>query len=119
MWKIETGKTGIEAVMKPYQYEIITKILNLGTGITTGEMHIHLKKVGIKISRASVITFLQKLEENGIVQFSEESGKGGMRRVYSKLLDFEEILKNMVDGVLNTILSAFPNGDYIKYIKQK
>ena len=119
MWKIDTTKTGIEAVMKPYQYRIITHILDKKEDVTSGEMHALLEFQGYTISRSSVINYLKKLAEFGIIGVEEGTGKGGYHGVYSAKLSFEEILTQIVTSAMNTLLSAFPDSDFIKYMVSK
>lgn len=119
MWKIDTTKTGIEAVLKPYQYGIITHILDIKEGITSYEMHAQLEFQGYTVSRASVINYLKKLAEFGIIGRKEETGKGGYHGVYSAKLTFEEILTQIVTSAMDTLLAAFPDSDFIKYMVSK
>ena len=119
MWKIDTTKTGIEAVLKPYQYGIITHILDQKEGITSGEMHAHLEFQGYTVSRASVINYLKKLTESDIIGMKMETGKGGYHGVYSAKLIFEEILTHIVTSAMDTLLTAFPDSDFIKYMVSK
>ena len=119
MWKIDTTKTGMEAILKPYQYGIIMHILDKKDGIKSGDMHAHLELEGYTISRASVINYLQTLQKNGIIIQIAESGKGGIHQVYSAKLNFKEILTNIVETVMDKLLEAFPNNDYLKYLKKE
>jgi len=119
LWKIDTTKTGIEAVMKPYQYGIITEILDKKENITSGEMHAHLEFQGYTVSRASVINYLKKLAESGIIDAKEETGKGGYHGVYSAKLVFEEILTHIVTSVMDSLLAAFPDSEFMKYMVSK
>ena len=119
MWKIDTTKTGIEAVLKPYQYGIITHILDKKEGISSGNMHAHLEFQGYKISRASVINYLQALSKNGIINQETGTGKGGERGIYSAKLNFKDILTNIVETVMDKLLEAFPDSDYLKYLPSR
>jgi len=119
LWKIDTTRTGIEAVLKPYQYGIIMHILDKKETITSGEMHAHLEFQGYTVSRASVINYLKKLAESGIIYREEEPGKGGYHGVYSAKLSFEEILTHIVTSAMDTLLAAFPDSDFIKHMINK
>ena len=116
MWKIDTTKTGVEAIMKPYQYGIITHILDREEGITSGEMHAHLEFMGYSISRASVINYVQLLAKEGIITQEKQTGKGGYRGVYSAKLNFKQILTGIVESVMDKVLEAFPDTDIIKHL---
>jgi predicted transcriptional regulator len=119
LWKIDTTKTGIEAVLKPYQYGIITYILDKKENITSSEMHAHLEFQGYTVSRASVINYLKKLAESGIIGMKQKTGKGGYHGVYSAKLCFEEILTKIVTSAMNSLLAAFPDSDFMKYMASK
>lgn len=51
-------------------------------------------------SRASVINFMQALEESGYANFEEKTGRGGYHRVYSPKISFEEALAKLKDDML-------------------
>jgi Fe2+ or Zn2+ uptake regulation protein len=107
MWKIDTGQSGMLAVMKPYQYRTITMIIERKRGVKTSDVHSQLEFEGIKISRASVINYMAKLAEEGVISFVEESGKGGFHRVYSAKLSLDEIITRITEETLEAIESAF------------
>lgn len=113
MWNIDTRKENMLAIMKPYQYGLISMIVNARTEKTTRELHIALKEEGYIISRASVINYCQLLASNGVVSFEERSCKGGMKRVYSKLMTWESILEFIHMQVLEKMTGAFPDSKYL------
>ena len=124
MWKIDTTKSGIEAVLKPYQYGIIMHILDKKedipkVGITSSEMHAHLEFQGYTVSRATVINYLKKLADFGIIGVRMEPEKGGYHGVYSAKLSFEEILTHIGTSVRDTLLTAFPDIYFKKYTISK
>ena len=113
MWKIDTGKETILAVMKPYQYGIISMILEANTEKTTADLHEQLNDEGFIISRASVINYCKLLAENDIIRYREKTGKGGYHRVYTKLMDLESILEMIHMQVLEKLTNAFPVSEYL------
>jgi hypothetical protein len=117
VWKIDTTRRGIEAVFRSYQWEIITEIQKDEKAWTTKEMYIHVNDKGNKISRASVINFLELLALNGIVTRTEKSGKGGMKGVFSKHLDYPQLVSRITNDLILTLIEAFPDSDYLKFIK--
>lgn len=118
MWKIDTTKTGMLAILNPYQYRIITLVLEKKKNLTTRSVYDQLMDEGLIVSRASVINYLKKLAAAGVIGFEERTGKGGYHRVYSAKLTFEEIIQSMTKTILNSLLNAFPESDYLKYLTE-
>ena len=114
MWKIDTGKETILAIMKPYQHAIISMMLESKTDGTTGQLHAALEDEGFIISRASVINYCKLLAENNIISYEEKTGKGGYHRVYTKLMNWESILEMIHMKVLEKMTSVFPGSNYLK-----
>ena len=113
MWKIDTAKDTILALMKPYQHGIISMILESKKELTTFELHIALEAEGFIISRASVINYCKLLAANDVISFEERTGKGGYHRVYSKLMSWESILEFIHMSVLEAMTGAFPDSKYL------
>ena len=117
MWKIDTTQDEMLAIMKPYQYGIISLIINKKTGLLTSDIHAALAYEGHIISRASVINFCKTLAANGIVSFDERTGKGGYHRVYAKRLSWEQIIASIHATVLTRLKQAFPDSEYLSEIE--
>ena len=113
MWKIDTTKKSILALMKPYQHGIISMILESRTALTTGDLHTKLNAEGFIISRASVINYCKLLAANDVISFEEASGKGGIHREYSKIMSWESILEFMHMQVLERMTFVFPESKYL------
>ena len=113
MWKIDTGKENILAIMKPYQHGIISMILESKTDGRTVELHAALEAEGFIISRASVINYCKLLAANDVISFEERTGKGGYHRVYSKLMSWESILEFIHMSVLARLTEVFPGSTYL------
>lgn len=113
MWKIDTGKKTILALMKPYQHAIISMILESKTDGTTGQLHLALEDEGFIISRASVINYCKLLAENDVIRSKEKTGKGGYHRVYTKLMSWDSILEFMHMQVLERMIFVFPSSIYL------
>ena len=113
MWKIDTGKKSILAIMKPYQHGIISMILEAKTEKTTADLHKQLNDDGFIISRASVINYCKLLAENDIIRYREKTGKGGYHRVYTKLMDWDSILELIHMQILGKMAAVFPASGYL------
>jgi len=79
---IKLEKDGLEMFFKKWQKPLIYKLLSENVEMKSGEAHEYVLSEGFKISRASVIFFLQDMEGEGLLLSREESGKGGMHAVY-------------------------------------
>ena len=71
----------------------------------------------VKISRASVINFLNELVELGLATFEERSGKGGYHRVYSLVerswSGFNDVV---IDKFLYKLWEIFPSSEKLKLV---
>ncbi len=87
--KIDLTKTGLEAIFKPYQATLVKLLFENREQVTSRIAHEYLdkpeyyrKETGRPASRASVINFLNALVDQGYLEYTEETGKGGHRRIY-------------------------------------
>lgn len=116
MWKIDTTKDAMLAIMKPYQYGIISLIQQKKTGLLTSDIHAALEYEGHIVSRASVINFCKTLAAHDVVSFEERTGKGGYHRVYSAFMSWESILEYIHMKVLEKMTTAFPYSEYLTQV---
>ena len=83
-----------------------------GDGMTSREVYdaTNVKLGGGKsVSRASIINFLNAMCDEGILDYEEETCKGGMRRKYKKGLDEKGFKKFIASEVLISMMNDFPN----------
>jgi predicted transcriptional regulator len=102
--------------MKPYQAALMEHIWEINeedrTGIISREAHEYLIDTGedeLKISRASVIIFLDAMVEEGVLEYETETGKGGYHRVYfpaMKPKQFESYVTNAIMEKLKEVFAA-------------
>ena len=60
------------------------------------------------ISRASIINFLNAMVDDGVLNYTEITGKGGHRRIYSAKYDEAEFKQFVAEVVLKNLLRDFP-----------
>jgi hypothetical protein len=110
---IDPSKSGLEKVLRDYQIEAMKLIwAHNGDGMTSREVYdaTNVKLGGGKsVSRASIINFLNAMCDEGILDFEEETCKGGMRRKYKKGLDEKGFKKFIASEVLISMMNDFPN----------
>ena len=109
----DTGKDGLQTLFKPYQVLLIEHIweLNRNTrvGINSGQAHRFLQGTSEKKSRASVILFLNKMVDEGVLEYEEKSGKGGYHRVYYQKMDRKEFAVYVTELINSKLKEVFPS----------
>jgi len=110
---IDPSRNGLEKVLRDYQIEAMKLIwAHNGDGMTSREVYdaTNVKLGGGKsVSRASIINFLNAMCDEGILDYEEETCKGGMRRKYKKGLDEKGFKKFIASEVLISMMNDFPN----------
>lgn len=109
--KLDTGKQGLNAIWRLYESASIEELI-LNDERTSSEVWTEIRFKGVDISRASVINFLNRLVEEGLVTFTERTGKGGYHRVYSLIArSWDELNDTVIDKILYKLWEIFPSND--------
>jgi predicted transcriptional regulator len=95
---------GLLMFFKPYQLNALKSLWASSQGMNTREVW---EAIGSdKISRASVINFLAEAAENGLLEVSTTTGKGGHRGIYKPKYNEEgtkefikRVFKERMDGL--------------------
>ena len=102
MVKIDISKTGLNMLFKDWQIPIVKLLMGdrhtIANPLRSREAWIYINDLlpeGESISRASVIFFLQDLQDDGWLNSRKQTGKGGHHDVYWKKASLDEI----VDGL--------------------
>ena len=108
---LRTAKDGQLAIWKIHQHAAIDELLNHDE-LKSKQVWDMVQNRGIKISRASVIFFLNDLVEAGLVTYREQTGQGGYHRVYS-LIDrtWADFNNTIIDRFLYKLWEIFPESD--------
>ena len=110
----DTSKDGFQTVMKDYQ-EMALRFSweKREEGVTSGVVWIHVNKVlrekERSISRASIIFFLNAMCEEGVLDYREETGKGGYHKIYFPKMDEEEFKRHVVKTVMSKLSEIWPD----------
>ena len=109
---IDPSKDGFEKVLRDYQIEALNMVWSAdSTGATSREVYQYVNKAltGKKtVSRASIINFLNSMCDEGVLNYEEETCKGGMRRKYTPGLDEDEFKKYIAKSVMESLMKDFP-----------
>ena len=81
---LDLSETGLAMFFKPYQIASLDILWNSEEPLLSRQVweQVNEKLTG-SISRASIINFLNASVEHGFLNYSETTGKGGYRRIYS------------------------------------
>lgn len=110
---LNPDKEGLEKVLRDYQIEALKMVWSTeDKGVTSREVYVQVNKAleGTKtISRASIINFLNSMCDEGVLNYEEETCKGGMRRKYSPGLDEGGFKKYIARTTFESLLKDFPD----------
>ena len=112
MWKIDTAQTGIPSIFREYEWIAIGHIYKKRTGITSKSTFDYVNRFK-KISRASIIIFLNRLVNSRVIDNGEESGKGGFHAVHKVLVEREDLPRLITLDTLKTLRSVFPEDPFL------
>jgi predicted transcriptional regulator len=107
----DTSKEDLLTLFKPYQAALMEYIWEMNeserTGITSGQLYEWLQDHPDKKSRASVIFFMNDMVDEGIMEYEEESGKGGYHRIYYPKMNREQFGQYVVDTFTKKLKEDF------------
>ena len=109
---LDPKASGLSKVFKEYQREALNFIWkNEGKGLTSRMVYSYVNDRldgGKSISRASIINFLNAMVDDGVLDYVEETGKGGYHRVYSAKLDEAGFKRGLAESVVSSLMKDFP-----------
>ena len=100
-WKLDAGQEGHRILFRDYQKAIVDLLAgNPEMFWATSEVWESIKRKGIKISRASVIFFLNFLVRDGLAEFKDATSKGGHHKLYRIPVSSAEVKKHIAIKVI-------------------
>ena len=127
MFKIvtfDTKEDGFRTVVKDYQEVALRYLWRLeGGGASSRDVWVNVNKelLGtsrISISRASIINFMNRMVDEGVVDYTEITGKGGHRRIYTSMYDEEGTKRYLTEKIISKMLETWPEAT-LKVIDKK
>jgi predicted transcriptional regulator len=111
-FKFDPSKQGLRKTLKEYEEIALRYVWSQGEkGATTGKTWKAVTKAldsDQSISRASVILFLSRMADQGVLDYRTATGKGGHHRVYFPILDEKGYKKHLLKTVLESLMRDFP-----------
>lgn len=109
---VDTSGEGLAMVLKDYQEVALRYLWRLdGGGASSRDVWVQVNEdlIGKRtISRASIINFLNSMVDEGVLNYTEITGKGGHRRIYSAKYDEAGFKQYIAKIVLGNLLRDFP-----------
>lgn len=109
---IDTSNTGLAMVLKDYQEVALQYLWRLdGEGASSRDVWMQVNedlKGQRTISRASIINFLNSMVDEGVLNYTETTGKGGHRRIYSAKYNEAGFKEYIARVVVRNLLRDFP-----------
>ena len=108
----DPSKTGLRKTLKEYEELALRYIWETGdegagSGLTWRAVNERLKE-GKTISRASVIFFLNRMLDQGVLSWRDATGNGGHHKIYITKLDENGYKKYVIHTLLDSVAKDFP-----------
>ena len=103
-WKLDAGQKGHRILFRDYHKGIVDILIEDPLkSWGSGAMWEELKARGIKISRASVIFYLNFLVEDGLAEWDDATGKGGHHKLYRISKTWDEVRNHIVIKIIEAL----------------
>ncbi len=120
-FKFDHSKPGLRKVFKEYQEMALRYVWEVGEeGVDSRKVWETVSGqliVRKKVSRASIIGFLEKLRKQGFLGHKDATGKGGYRRIYYPLMDEKGFVKFLLKTIVESMRTDFPE-ETIEVLKE-
>jgi len=112
-FKFYHEKEGLGKTLKEYEEIALRHLWSQGEeGVTSGKAWKAVnERLGADkiMSRASVIFFLNRMVDQGVLGYRSRTGKGGYHRVYYPLLDEKAYKKYLLKTIVESLMRDFPD----------
>ena len=106
--KFDLDKTGIETVLLPWQAELMRFVWRRRE-TDSRTAYENLQDTDYAVSRASVINFLNRMEEAGVLNNEPRTGKGGYHGFYTPRFDEGGFRLLVAKKIISKLLETFPD----------
>ncbi len=112
-FKFDHEKEGLSKTLKKYEEVALKYVWTTGEeGVGSGKTWANTnERLGPDktVSRASVIFFLNRMVDQGVLSYRTATGKGGHHRVYYPMLDEEAYKKHILKTIVESLMRDFPD----------
>lgn len=125
VFKLDPSQSGLRKTLREYEEIALRFIWSVGdNGAGSGKTwEVTNERLGKdkSISRASVIFFLNRMVDQGVLDYRSETGKGGHHRVYYPKMNEAEYKKHLLRTSVESLMKDFPeeSKEVLKEIQSK
>ena len=111
-FKFDPSQNGLRKTLREYEELVLRYMWSVGEeGTGSGKAWMMAnERLGTEktISRASVIFFLNRMVDQGVLGFRDATGKGGHHRIYYPLMDEDGYKKYVLKTIIESMMRDFP-----------
>ena len=111
-FKFDPSKRGLRKTLKEYEEIGLRYVWSKAEeGVNSGKTWVAVNEAldpDKRVSRASVIFFLNRMVDQGVLDYKSATGKGGHHRVYFPVLDEGEYKKHLLKTIVESLMMDFP-----------
>ena len=111
-FKFDPLKRGLRKTLKEYEEIGLRYVWSKAEeGVNSGKTWVAVNEAldpDKRVSRASVIFFLNRMVDQGVLDYKSATGKGGHHRVYFPVLDEGEYKKHLLKTIVESLMMDFP-----------
>ena len=111
-FKFDPSKPGLRKTLREYEELALRYVWSVGEqGAGSGIIWKNVnEQLGPEesISRASIIIIMNRLVDQGVLDYREGTGKGGHHKIYYPLIDEEGYVKYLIKTMVESMMRDFP-----------
>jgi len=112
-FKFDPSQPGLRKTLREWEELALRYIWSVGeegaTSLPICENVNEKLRPGGSISRASVIFYMNRLVDQGVLGFMDGTGKGGHHKIYYPLMDEKGYKKYVLKTIIKSMMRDFPN----------
>jgi predicted transcriptional regulator len=107
---VNINEKGLSMFISPYQQIALQCIWEDNTGKSSRQVwkYVNQNLDNESISRASIINFLNRMVDEGLLNYETTTGKGGYRRIYYQKYSPSEFKEELIKTTINALKESFP-----------
>ena len=108
--QLDAGKESLAMFFKDYQVKALRYLWRIQPeGANSRKVWVNVNEsLRGSISRASIFSYLNHMVDEGLLTYTETTGKGGTQRVYTTKYGETEFKQHVADVIISKLLKEYP-----------